>query len=242
MDEIVRTLQKRIRSGTIGAPEDWERIAGVVVAEARQIRFPNGYIRFDELTDDFETFRNAFWQKNQPGAPRTEWDKDEKRSLAESVQYLCQREILYQGHQWRCPRCCNKNWVSIADLTQSMRCGVCSHVDPAPVTAPWHFKLDTFILEGLREHSMLSYVWCLDRLARFAQVSFFFLEPHELFYTSESADDRKADAEFDLLTVTKGIVRLCEIKSSKRDLDIAKFAEVAKRTSSQYRGAGSDGT
>ena len=110
-----------------------------------------------------------------------------------------------------------------------MQCEVCRHVSPAPVTDPWHFKLDAFILEGLREHSMLSYIWCLNRLAEQANTSFFFLEPHELFYEAESADNRNADAEIDLLTVSDAVVRLCEVKASSRAIDIQKFADVAKR-------------
>ena len=229
LEQIVRRLQKRLKNGAISSPDDWQQIARIVLAAARNLRFPNRYIRFDKLIETFELFRNAFWEKNQAAMPREEWDEDEKRSLGESVQYLCQREILYQGHEWRCPRCYNKNWVRIAALAQSMECEVCSHISPAPVTDPWHFKLDAFIREGLREHSMLSYVWCLHRLAEEARVSFFFLEPHELFYTPESADKRRADAEIDLLTVADGVVRLCEIKAANRDLDIEKFAKVAKR-------------
>ena len=76
---------------------------------------------------------------------------------------------------------------------------------------------------------MLSYVWCLRRLAERARESFLFLEPQELFYTSESADRRQPDAEIDLLTVADGIVSLCEIKASSRDTNIKKFTDVAKR-------------
>jgi hypothetical protein len=229
IEQITRTLKKRLKDGALGCEDDWQRVGRVVLAEARNVRFANRYLRFDELAGQFESFRNAFWENNDPGSPREEWDDDEQRSLGESVQYLCQREILYQGHEWRCPRCYNKNWVGIAALKQSMECEVCSHVIPAPVTGPWHFKLDAFILEGLREHSMLSYVWCLRRLEEIAAASFFFLEPHELFYTSESADKRIADAEIDLITVADGVVRLCEIKAANRVLDIDKFANVAKR-------------
>jgi hypothetical protein len=229
LERIVKKLQRRLKGGTISAPEDWRQIARTVLAEAKNLRFPNRHIRFDKLTKDFESFRNEFWEKNQAGAPREEWDEEERRSLGESVQYLCQQGILYQGHEWRCPRCYNKNWVSIAALAQSMTCEVCNHVNSAPVTDPWHFKLDAYILQGLREHSMLSYVWCLRRLAERARESFLFLEPQELFYTSESADRRQPDAEIDLLTVADGIVSLCEIKASSRDTNIKKFTDVAKR-------------
>ena len=85
-----------------------------------------------------------------------------------------------------------------------------------------------------REHSMLSYLWCLHRVAEETRVSFFFLEPHELFYTEEAADKRKPDAEIDMLTVVDGVVRLCEIKASDRGIDIEKFAAVAKRIRPNY--------
>ena len=76
---------------------------------------------------------------------------------------------------------------------------------------------------------MLSYLWCLRRVAEEARVSFFFLEPHELFYSEEAADKRKSDAEIDMLAVGDGVVRLCEIKAANRGPDIEKFAAVAKR-------------
>jgi hypothetical protein len=230
IERIILRLQKRVREGRINSIDDWRKVAAIVQSEAGNIRFPNRYIRFDALTRDFESFRNAFWEKNQPATPREGWDEDEKRSLSESLQYLCRREILYQGHECCCSRCRNKNWVGIAVLAQSMKCEVCNHSVPAPITDPWHFKLDGFILEGLREHSLLSYLWCLRRLAGEARISFLFLEPQELFYTEQSVDKRKLpDAEIDLLTVGDGVVRLCEIKAAHKGIDIQKFAVVAKR-------------
>jgi hypothetical protein len=187
-------LKKRIPTGKIESQEDWDRLANVVIGEARNERLPNRTLKFDRLAEDFDGFRNAFWSKHQPGTPRDEWDEDERRSLARSVQYLCERKILYQGYAWRCPHCYNTNWIGIDGLRQFLSCEVCEARIPAPVVGPW-----------------------------------FFLEPHELFHTPASADQLKPDAEIDLLAVTDGRVKLCEIKASRRDIDIPKMAEIAKR-------------
>jgi hypothetical protein len=60
-------------------------------------------------------------------------------------------------------------------------------------------------------------------------MSFFYLDPHELFFTRESAEMGKPDAELDLLIVADGVVRLVEAKASRQDLHTAKTAELAKR-------------
>jgi hypothetical protein len=36
--------------------------------------------------------------------------------LRQSVQHLCQREVLFQGREWRCRTCYNRNWIGIGDL------------------------------------------------------------------------------------------------------------------------------
>lgn len=229
LPEIVRRLQNRLRSRAITSQEDWQRIARVVLAEARAVRLAPRYIRFDRLTEQFEEFRNAYWSTHQAGTPRDQWDEVEKRSLGESVRYLCQREILHQGHEWLCPRCNNNNWVSIDTLRKSMICEVCGAEEAAPVASPWHFKLNTFVLDGLRAHGLLAYLWCLSRLSDQAQACFFFLEPHELFFIPANADAGKPDAEIDLMVVVDSVVRLCEVKTSNQNIELEKFADLARR-------------
>ncbi len=153
----------------------------------------------------------------------------EKRTLGSSVKYLCQREVLHQGHEWRCRQCFNNNWVSLENMKRVMVCEVCGANEPAPVTESWHFKINGFVLEGLREHGLLPAIWCLAKYAERANTSFFYLEAHELFFTEASADKGKPDAELDLLIVSDGVVRLVEAKASGQGIDIAKTAELAKR-------------
>jgi hypothetical protein len=223
-------LRKRFRGGQIASDEEWTRLASLVLAEARAERFPSRYLKFDDLRTEFDAYRNDYWAKQSPGTARDEeWDEHEKRSLASSAKYLCQREILHQGHEWRCRQCFNSNWVSLDELKRVMVCEVCGRNQPAPVDDSWHFRMNGFVLEGLREHGLLPVIWCLAKCAERADTSFFYLDPHELFYARESADKGQPDAELDLLIVVDGMVRLAEAKASGQRINIVKTAELAKR-------------
>jgi hypothetical protein len=147
VDEVTRRLRKRFRGGQVDTDAEWDRLARTVIAEARAERFPARCLKFDELTTKFEAFRNAFWSQNQAASPRDEWDEWERRSLATSVKYLCQREILHQGHEWRCRQCFNNNWVGLDDMKRVMVCAVCGRSEPAPVADSWHFRLNGFVGE-----------------------------------------------------------------------------------------------
>jgi hypothetical protein len=114
-------------------------------------------------------------------------------------------------------------------MKRVMVCEVCGRNEPAPVAESWHFRINGFVLEGLREHGLLPAIWCLAKCAEHANSSFFYLEAHELFFTKESVDKRKSDAELDLLIVSDGVVRLVEAKASGQGIEIAKTAELAKR-------------
>ncbi len=201
---VKATLRKRLKAGRIEDEDAWTRLAQTVLSEARAVRSASRFLRFDDLTTDFETYRNAYWATHQAGAPRDEWDDYEKRSLVQSVKYLCQREIIHQGHEWRCPQCFNNNWLGIDKLGRTMRCEICGTEKAAPVADPWHFKLNGFILEGIREHGLLPVVWCLSNLASRSRNSFYYLEPHLLFYTPDRFDSQKNDAEVDLVIVSDG--------------------------------------
>ena len=66
----------------------------------------------------------------------------------------------------------------------------------------WHFRLNGFVLEGLREHGLLPTIWSLGGIAEHANASFFYINSHELFFTRESARKGKPEAELDLLIVS----------------------------------------
>ncbi len=226
---VTQRLRKRFRGGQIASEDEWARLANLVLAEARAERFPSRYLTFDDLRTEFDAYRNAYWTKHRPTPSPEEREEHEKLSLAASIKYLCQREILHQGHEWRCRQCFNNNWVSLDDLRRIMVCEVCGKSEPAPVADSWHFRMNGFVLEGLREHGLLPAIWCLAKYAERADTSFFYLDPHELFYTVESADKGEPNAELDLLIVSDGVTRLVEAKASGQGINIAKTAELAQR-------------
>lgn len=229
VNRVTTRLRKRLRDRRAVTDDDFERIARIVLAEARAERSPSRHLRFDQLRRDFDAFREATLAAHPTATRDPEWERREEGSLAASVRYLCRREILHQGHEWRCHQCFNVNWVSLSDLKPAMTCEVCGTIRPAPVDESWRFKLSGFVIEGLREHGLLAIIWCLSQIAQRATASFFFLEPHELFLSRESADKEIPDAELDLLIVSDGLVRLCEAKTSRRRIDIAKLAALTKR-------------
>jgi hypothetical protein len=83
------------------------------------------------------------------------------------------------------------------------------------------------VLDGLRAHGLLAYLWCLSRISDQAEALFFFLEPHELFFTTTSTYSGKADAEIDLIAIVDGTVRLSEVKTSNQNVELEQSARLA---------------
>ena len=226
---VNKTLRRRFKGGEISSDSEWERLSKLVLQEARNVRLSQRFLRFNDLKDKFGKFRNFFWEANESVEPRDKWDEMERQYLQKSVQYLVSKRILHQGLEWRCRNCANNNWLSIDGLTQKMVCDVCGHEQPAPVSFCWQFRLDGFILDGLREHGLLSCLWALIKLSSKAKSSFYFSESIQLFYEEEAYKKRKPNAEVDLIAVVDGLVYLCEVKSSSREFHVDKFIEVAER-------------
>lgn len=229
IEAVTRRLRKRFKGGQIMTDDEWGRLASLVLAEARAERLPKRFLKFDELRSQFEAYREAYKAKQSSPTITEDWEEMEKRSLERSVRYLCQQELLHQGHEWRCQECLNNNWLSIDDMKRVMTCEVCGQRESARVSEPWHFKVNEFVVEGIREQGLLPVLWCLGKCAERANTSFLFLDPHELFFTQQSVSEGKPGAEMDLLIVADGAVRLVEAKASGRGVDVAQTVERAKR-------------
>src|SRR5262249_42237873 len=61
-----------------------------------------------------------------------------KSDLDRSIQHLCQRQILFQGREWQCRRCFNRNWTTVDDMRGTLECQICKQTEPAPVSGDWH--------------------------------------------------------------------------------------------------------
>ena len=136
---------------------------------------------------------------------------------------------MFQGHQWTCRKCHHQNWVDLAALSSELSCEVCKRPRRAPVDIHWLFRPNEFLIESVRDHSVLSLVWLLSVLYERSRRSLIFVEPMWFDFTHESDSP---DAEADLLAISDGQAMLCEVKSSWHGLrpgHISHFVALAKR-------------
>jgi len=134
--------------------------------------------------------------------------------LDRSIQYLCQREVLFQGREWRCPACYNRNWVAIGELAKTLTCSICGHEEPAPVSGNWQFKANPFVIEAYRDHGTEAVLWALWRLWERSRRSYYFAPSLKLWVKYPEGSTRCSDAEVDAIAVVDGMVYLVEAKSA----------------------------
>jgi hypothetical protein len=192
------------------------------------------FLSYDDLKASWEAYRAAYWaaqpaRQHQEGPADTDWNKREAGSLDACLIQLRDRQVMYQGHQWTCRGCHHRNWVDLASLSPELFCQVCKMPTQAPVDIRWLFRANEFLIESLRDHSVLSLVWVLSALRARARHSLIFIEPTWFGFSRDSASP---DAEADLLVILDGRAMLCEVKSSWRSLrsaHITDFVALARR-------------
>jgi hypothetical protein len=221
-ERLVRTLRKRLKqqSGalTFQTQEQEERLGREALQIARNFRKDTRYI-------SYEAIRAKFLRE------RTEPDDEDEIDLAKSVQHLCQCEVLFQGREWRCQTCFNRNWVGIQALGRTLTCEVCGRLEPAPVSGDWHFRVNPFMLAAYSEHGTEGPVWALWRLSRRARNSFYFAPSLKLWLERPESEDQQCDAEIDIVAVVDGLVYAVEATTSKKldEREIERLAVVAAR-------------
>ncbi len=202
-----------------------------MASEAHQVRVPQTSLSYEDMRkrhDPLLIKEKASLEKD--GAEELqEWIERCKHSLKHALQDRCVRGILFQGYEWRCNTCFSKNWNDISALKPELTCSICGSKERAPVAEPWSFRLNGFLQDALREHGLLALVWCLVELERQARETFFYLGPHNLWKDYPDKKGAPSDHEADLICVVDGLVHLCEVKSSGRDITLSSLVEVAKR-------------
>jgi hypothetical protein len=202
------------------------------VKAARTLKSPMNFVSYDDLKAAWKAHRAAYWAMHPlqgEADPNVDWNKHEEESLDAGLVELRRRQMIFQGHQWTCRKCHHRNWVDLAALSSELSCEVCKQRAQAPVDIRWLFRPNEFLIESLRDHSVLSLVWLMSALSERSRRSFIFVEPMWFGFTDESASP---DAEADLLVILDGQAMLCEVKSSWHGLrlaDIADFVTLASR-------------
>lgn len=221
---IINLLQKRSKLKAVFDLTDESecRTLAVMIGRAsRRLKKPLSFVAYDDLKNSWKAHREAFWaahQLPQQADDVVNWDGQEESSLDDCLIDLRQRQMMFQGHRWTCGKCHHKNWVDLSKLAPEMACEVCKKPEFAPVNIRWLFRANEFLIESLRDHSVLSLVWTLSALRNRAHRSFAFVEP-TWFGFDERAET--ADAEADLLVLIDGQAFLCEVKSSWHSLRLS---------------------
>lgn len=151
--------------------------------------------------------------------------------LDQSIQLLCSRGVLFQGREWRCHTCYNRNWVSIDTIGKTMQCEVCGTREPAPVAGDWHFRLNPFLIDAYRQHGSEVALWVLWRLHEQARRSLYYIPSVKLWLDDYPEGKPTPDAEVDLIAVVDGEVAMVEATTSDTltDKEIDRLSIVAQR-------------
>jgi hypothetical protein len=190
-------------------------LSSLIVKAAKGLKAPVDDIVRKELRDEWAAHYGALWRRrSQPKDGDAELhDIDQgQRSLDACLIGMRKRKMLFQGHLWTCGRCHHKNWVDMSALKPTLNCEVCGAVAEAPVDIQWRFRPNRFLIESLRDHSVLSLVWVLSTLRDRSRSSFMYAPPMSFGYIK----DHSSSAEADLLVISDGRAIICEVKSSWR--------------------------
>lgn len=232
--DFQNVLSKRLRANSNEWVVSDEQSRQTVVREAlrvaSQLRRPDRFIQYDKLLNRYNDLVATFLDKHPHLKEGNREEFFSSREMDASIQYLCERKVLFQGHEWQCRNCYNRNWVSIGDLSGVMTCNVCQNEALPPVSGGWQFKASGFFVEAYSDHGTEPAIWALWQLAERARRSFYFL-PSTLIWFDKYREDGTNDCEVDLLAVVDGETIAVEATTSKtlKASEIQKLAAFAKR-------------
>lgn len=231
---VNRLAKRAINNPLFNLRDERERSAlgELIVKAARGLRKPADFVTYEDLKALWKAHRQAYWANRgheRGGDPEINWDDLEQKTLDDCLIEMRSRQMMFQGHSWTCRNCHHRNWVNLDRLTSRLSCEVCHQSAQAPVSINWLFRPNDFLIESLRDHSILSLVWVLDALRLRSRRSLIFIEPTKFGFDQNSD---KSDAEADLLVLLDGKAIACEVKSSWRGLrstDVSDFVALATR-------------
>ncbi|MGA7323030.1 MAG: hypothetical protein WBX25_00760 [Rhodomicrobium sp.] len=238
VDDIASTLNrlqkrsKRQLAFDLRNAGERNALANLIVKAARTLKKPLDFISYEDVKKSWKEYREQYRAAHPLQGEKSasdDWERQEEASLDACLIELRRRQMIFQGHRWICPKCHHRNWVDLAVLSSELLCAVCKHCQQAPVDIRWLFRPNEFLIESLRDHSVLSLIWVLSAFRARSRKSLIFVEPMWLGFSTTSDCP---DAEADMLAILDGKAVVCEAKSSWRSLrssDIAEFVELASR-------------
>jgi hypothetical protein len=157
----LRKIAQLERAFDLRSEGERQALANTIVRAARTLKSPMDFVSYDHLKESWKAHRAAYWAAHpQQGMPDTDvdWDGHEEQSLDVCLIELRHRQMMFQGHRWTCQKCHHRNWVDFAALSSELFCAVCKQSARTPVNIRWLFRPNEFLVESLRDHSVLSLV------------------------------------------------------------------------------------
>lgn len=241
VEPSINRIRKAARSKAnfnLRDPQDVGAVADLVVLAARSLKSSSNYVGYEDLVRRWDVYLRQYWERNHKpesnGAEADFFDARERQSLDHCLTEMRKRKILFQGHRWLCSKCHNQNWSDLSQLAPLQTCTVCGNVEDAPISPHWLFRPNQFLIDALRDHSALSLIWALAKVAERSRRSFIFVGPRWYGYEHDSSPDEvpSPDAETDLIMLLDGRVIVCEVKATWRQLksaDLPELVSLAKR-------------
>lgn len=225
-------LQKDKRPSEFLRSEKQKRaFASTCLSVSLKVAREKQFVTWKEIREFWKEHYLSFIEQNQSLADRADEIKEKDiESIEQSTQFLCRKKIIFQGQRWTCPSCLHKNWESIESLSALLSCEICGTEQAAPISNDWHFKLNDFILEAMKEHGTTALIWCLIQLHNRARSSFYYI-PSTKFFDRDEEGNLVNPKETDLIAVLDGDLYVCEVKSSSGlgETEIKSFADIVNR-------------
>ncbi|MCG2644294.1 MULTISPECIES: hypothetical protein [Bradyrhizobium] len=216
---VISSLRERSRfepAFDLKNEQDIKTLGTLIAKAAKTTKIPREFISYADLQRRWGAYCAWYWFNNwQPALKENDGFLDEEGSLDDCLIEFRSRKMLFQGHRWTCGRCHHRNWIDLDGLAAEQTCRICKAAEPTPVNIRWLFRPNDFLIECLRDHSVLSLIWTLSALRQRSRYSFMFVGP-TWFWSKKDLESH--DAEADLLVLTDGKSLLCEVKSSWNSL------------------------
>jgi hypothetical protein len=211
-----RTYIKEIAKMITGLTSEPEgETTGEQIAE-RALQFAGQLLSSQKLLSvDFDWLLNlAIEQLKMAKDQRSEL----KEMLKGSVEYLRNREFLWQGFHWKCLSCEHHNWIGLDRLTTFSACEICRRSQASPVAGSLHLRLNPFVQHAFASSSSQGPVfWCLKKLAEMTRLrsgvqtqSFSFAPAFDLY----DGDSERPSTDLDITANINGKFVLVEVKKS----------------------------
>jgi hypothetical protein len=216
--ELIRTLRKRLgrpSGGLVFSSEpELERLAREAIRFGRMAGKSDNLTSYSKLYKRWKAILDADLAADTHLSEADKEHYSNRNILDRSIQYLCRRQILFQGREWQCKRCFNRNWITVDDMRATLECQICKQRETAPVSGDWQFRANGFLVEAYREQGVEAVIWTLWRLWDTAQRSFYFAPSMWLWEAYPRTREDGPNIEIDALAVVDGQLYLCEAKSS----------------------------